>query len=131
MQDIALLLLRLGLGTVFIAHGLPKIKNPTGMSGMVGKPMSVLIAIIEFFGGLMLLTGAYTEIAASAVGLVMIGAIYFHIFKWHDKFVNIGKSSWEHPFTLLLVAIAVMILGAGAYSIDATLGLTNPLMGIF
>jgi len=54
--------------------------------------------------------------------LVMLGANYHHIFKWKHPFVTKGEKGFEFPLTLLLVALALILLGGGAYSIDAFLG---------
>ncbi len=121
--DIALLILRIGLGIIFILHGLPKIKNPTGMKGMIGTLPSILAAIAEFFGGLGILFGFLTQIAALGPLVVMLGALYFHKFKWKDVFIGKEKVGYEYPFILCLVALALVFLGAGAYSVDAIIGL--------
>jgi len=119
--DIALLILRLALGIVFIAHGWTKIKNPAQWAKHMGLPalIGLLVAIGEFFGGLGILTGTLTQIAALGPAIVMLGALHHHIFKWKHKFINIGGDSWEYPFVLLIAAIALALLGAGTYSIDA------------
>ncbi len=120
--DISLLILRIGLGIIFILHGWPKIKNPTGMKGMVGTLPSILAAIAEFFGGLGILLGFLTQIAALGIFFNMLVALYFHKFKWKDVFIGKEKFGYEYPFILCLVALALLLLGAGAYSIDAYFG---------
>ncbi len=122
--DLALLTLRIGLGIIFILHGWPKIKNPTGMKGMVGTLPSILAAIAEFFGGLGILFGFLTQIAALGLFVNMLVALYFHKFKWGDVFIGKEKFGYEYPFILCLLALALVLLGAGAYSVDAILGLS-------
>lgn len=122
--NIALLLLHVGLGIIFVRHGWPKIKNPLwGTRIGVPKIASIYGTIAEFFGGLAILFGLYTQIAAILIFLGMLGALYYHIFVWKHKFYNLEGQSWEYPFFLAIVAIAVIFLGGGAYSIDAYLGL--------
>lgn len=116
--DTALLILRIGLGIIFILHGWPKIKNPTGMKGMVGTLPSILAAIAEFFGGLGVLFGFFTQIAALGLFVDMIVALYFHKFKWGDVFIGKEKFGYEYPFILCLVALALFLTGAGVYSLD-------------
>lgn len=119
--DIALLILRIALGIIFIAHGWMKIKNPAAWAKNMGLPTiaGYIASIGEFFGGLGILLGAYTQIAALGPTIVMLGALYHHIFKWKHKFIKIGGDSWEYPFFLLVASIVVLLLGAGTYSIDA------------
>jgi len=122
--DLALLTLRIGLGIIFILHGWPKIKNPTGMKGMVGTLPSILAAIAEFFGGLGILFGFLTQIAALGLFVNMLVALCFHKFKWGDVFIGKEKFGYEYPFILCLLALALVLLVAGAYSVDAILGLS-------
>ncbi|MEM3154119.1 MAG: DoxX family membrane protein [Candidatus Woesearchaeota archaeon] len=120
-EDFALLLLRIGLGIIFIMHGWPKIKNPMGMKETTGF-LSPLVAIAEFFGGLGILLGFLTQIAGLALFVNMLGALYFHKFKWNDVFIGKEKFGYEYPFILAIVALALALLGAGAYSLDAYFG---------
>jgi len=119
--DIALLALRIGLGIIFIAHGWQKIKNPAAWAKMMNLPLIIgfLVAVGEFFGGLGILFGLLTQIAALGPLLVMLGALYYHIFKWGQPFVTVEGKGYEFPFMLLLVALALALLGGGAYSLDA------------
>ncbi len=122
--DIALLLLHVILGIIFVRHGWPKIKHPLWGTKM-GVPAiaSVYGAITEFFGGIAMLFGFYTQIVAILIFFQMLGALYYHIFVWKHKFYNLQGQSWEFPFFLAVTAIAVMLLGGGAYSVDAIIGL--------
>lgn len=118
MIDISLLILRIGLGSIFLAHGFPKLKNPTKMKGMIGTIPSVLVMIAEFFGGLGILFGFLTKISAAGILIVMLGAIYFHKYKWKQPFYSTDGKSWEYPYILALVALVLVLMGAGAYSVD-------------
>ena len=123
MPDLALLLLRIALGLVCIVHGWPKIKNP-GWGKKMGYPwiVSFLIAVGEFFGGLGVLFGAVTQIAAFGPFIVMLGALHLHAIKWKHPFVMKDGKGYEYVFVLTLISLVLILLGAGAYSIDAYLG---------
>src|SRR4030081_1952732 len=86
-DDIATTILRLVLGVVFFAHGAQKMLGWFGGYGFhgtvgaftqMGMPAALALLIIctEFFGGLGLIVGLLTRIAALGVGGLMIGAIF-------------------------------------------------------
>lgn len=123
--NFGLLILRVFLGIIFVYHGMPKMKMPGAMGkGMGWSGGSVFfLGFVEFLSGLALILGFYTEIGALLVGLVMLGAIYHKMFKWKIPFSAMDKSGWEFDLILLGAAIAVLFLGAGAFSLDAMLGI--------
>lgn len=106
---IGLFILRLAVATVFIRHGLPKIKNPQTMaSGMGwGAWRVVLLGLVESLSGIALVVGFRMEIAAALLGVVMFGAIYYKIFKWKAPFT--GNGGWELDMLLLAVNIAIIL----------------------
>jgi putative oxidoreductase len=129
--DLALLLLRLTIGGIFIAHGAQKLftfgfAGVTGAFGHMGVPMpgftGPLVALVEFFGGIALVIGLLTRLAAIGLACDMIGAIIFVHFKG-GFFLPQG-----YEYALLLVAsnIALILAGAGDYSVDARIGRRQP-----
>ena len=82
--DAALVLLRVVLGVVFIAHGAQKAFQ-FGIAGTVASfaEMGVVlptmtapvVTFIEFFGGIALVLGLFTRVAAWGIAVVMLGAI--------------------------------------------------------
>lgn len=122
--DIALLMLRVITGLILIVHGWPKLKHPQWGNKM-GIPTfaGFLVGCGEVFGGLGLLAGFLTPIAGIGVFTPMIGAVYFHKFKWNDPFVSTSGKSYEYALLLALIGIFFLLTGPGAYSIDAILGL--------
>ncbi len=123
--DWALLILRLGVATPFLVHGVEK-KKYWGMApGAAGSRHMLqvyrLLSIAEPLGGLGVLLGLLTSYAALGLSLVMLGAIRTRIVVWHDRFGD--DDGWEIDFILLTAAVAVMLLGPGRYSLDAVLHL--------
>lgn len=121
-SDVALLILRLTLGTIFLVHGLPKRglwsaqpsdRMPAGMLRNLR-----ILSIAEPAGGLGLLFGFLTQPAALGLVIVMLGAIQFLRTKAHRKFTEQNSPGWEFEFLLLVIALALAILGGGKYALD-------------
>ena len=119
--DLALLILRVVLGIIMIYHGWPKLTNFAGtidgMAGM-GVPAPAVAAIFatvaEFVGGLLMLLGAFTEIAGLMFTIDMLGAITFV----HAKNgFSVAKSGVEWPLLLAATAIAIALMGSGRYAV--------------
>src|SRR5687767_1494506 len=123
---LALLLLRLVMGIAFVLHGWPKIQNPMGwMNAMGGSSvpsfLQALAAIAEFGGGIALVLGLLTPIAAFGLVCQMIGALVLvHLPQGHP-FVAQGGPSYELPLIYLVIAISLIALGPGKWSLDARL----------
>lgn len=126
LADYGLLVLRVGVGLLFLYHGAPKLKNPkgtmqwlkeTGMSG--AAVITVLVTLLEFFGGLALVLGFLTNIVAALFVVEMIGTTIFSKTKLGKQFML----GYELDILYLIGALALVFLGAGAFSLDAYLGL--------
>lgn len=120
LREYAPLLIRIGLAAVFIVHGFDKLMDVQGTAGFFGKvgiPLASvsawIVTIFEFVGGLLLLIGWRTNIAASAIALVMVGAMIF--VKFSKGFVG----GWEFDLVLFLMAISLLFSGPGSPSVDA------------
>ena len=131
-NDVTLTFLRLVLGVVFFAHGAQKLLGWFGGYGFHGTmgffehfgfpaPVAFLIICTEFFGGLGLIVGLLTRIAALGIGVEMIGAIFL-VHLPNGFFMNwYGKQKGEgFEYHLLAIAMAGVLLlrGAGKFSAD-------------
>ena len=119
-SDWSLLGLRIVFGAIFIAHGFPKIKNlktnAQNFEMMGFKPgvfWGTIVAFVEFFGGLAIIAGLYTQIAALLLAIDMAVATLWKI-KRGQKFI----SGFELDLILFVVGLAVATLGAGIYSLS-------------
>lgn len=120
-QAWSLCLLRLILGTIFIAHGSQKVFGLFGGPGLeqfvawttsLGVPplLGYLAAFAEFGGGVFMFFGIATELGALLTIPVMIGAVF--LVHWeHGYFIQHG--GFEYPFNLILFALAIIIGGPG------------------
>jgi putative oxidoreductase len=125
-HDTALLVLRVALGAIFVYHGYDKvfvtgIPGVTGfLGGMLHFPAPVFFAYVlsygELIAGGLLIVGLFTHWAAKYA--VIIGAVAFWTVHM-DKGFAIAKGGYEFIMLITAAAIAVLVMGAGKYSLDA------------
>ena len=125
-RALALLLVRLVMGAAFILHGWPKIQNPTSWMNAMGMQdvpsfLQALAALAEFGGGIALVLGLLTPIAAFGIVCQMLGALLLVHFPKGDPFVAQGRSSYELALVYLVMAVLLIALGPGRWSLDALL----------
>ncbi|HXP84299.1 MAG TPA: DoxX family protein [Bryobacteraceae bacterium] len=124
----ALLLVRFPLGLDMFVHGYMKMTNIPGtmryFDGLNVPHVFAWLAIIaEFFGGLGLMLGLLSRIAAFGAGVTMLVAIflrhlpYGYLMNWHGA-LPFGTEGYEYHTLAIGMALAVMIAGAGAFSVD-------------
>ena len=124
--DVALLILRLALAAVLLYHGLPKVMNfgatVAGFQSMNIPAPTVTAAfaiLAEVIGGILILLGVAVDIAGILVVIDMLGAIF--AVHWANGF-DFTKGGWEHPFTVLVMALVLALAGPGDYSVGARKG---------
>lgn len=124
--DLALALLRVVIGIVFIAHGGQKlfVYGLDGVAGgfaQMGAPApgltAPLVAFGELFGGLALVLGLLTRVAGAGLAIIMLGAILLA----HLPAGFFAPEGYEFPLTLMAGSIALAITGAGAWSADGAI----------
>jgi len=124
---LALLLMRLVVGAAFILHGWPKVQNPTGWMNRMGmkRPapgfLQALAVLAEVGGGLALILGLLTPIAAFGIVCQMLAALFLVHLPNGDPFVAHGKQTYETALVYLTIAILLIALGPGRWSVDALL----------
>ena len=133
--DAGMLIVRLTLGIVMFPHGAQKLlgwfggggfaATMEGMTGM-GLPAAVVFLVIlaEFFGALSLITGFLGRIGAFGILCLMLGAI-FMVHLPHGFFMNwFGNQKgegFEYHLLAIGMALAVLVRGSGALSIDRSM----------
>ncbi len=119
--NLASLILRLAVGSLFIVHGYPKLTSQgRRMGGEWMKSMGMstrfilLGGVVEFFGGLGLILGLLTPIIAGLFVLWMLSTIWLARSKLKKKYMG----GWELDVTLLVSSLAIAALGSGLFSLD-------------
>jgi putative oxidoreductase len=126
-RDLALLVARVAVGIVFLAHGWQKL-NTFGVDGtsaafaQMGVPLPTasawFAALVETLGGAALIVGA----AVPLVGLLLIADMagaYLFVHAGHGLFLD--KNGYEFVLTLAAASLVFAVVGPGRYSVDALL----------
>lgn len=121
--DPALFVLRVTTGLVFLTHGWSKWEAGTeqiaGFLGALNFPMPELFApiliFIEVVGGVALIAGAFTRLAAKLTGIVAIIALLtVHL----DKGYSSTNGGYEYVLLLAASCLMILVMGAGNWSVD-------------
>jgi putative oxidoreductase len=125
MRPYALLLARIGVGVIFLYHGIQKFTT-TGISGVtnffesVGVPLPGLtapgVAVLEVVGGIALILGVALPVFGTLFALDMIGAIAF---VHGANGFTVEEGGFEFVFALAAGSLAVGFSGGGALAVDA------------
>ena len=122
--------LRLALGIVFLMHGAQKMFGAFGGPGIAGTQgfmaslgivlpglIGIVVAAVEFFGGLLVLLGLFTRYASLLIAIDM----FFAFILVHMKSGFFLPMGFEFVFALFLTTIALILKGAGKWSLEKAL----------
>lgn len=122
--DFAPLVLRLAVGAIFFMHGYQKlmlmgIPGVTGMLASMGFPapafFAVVLIAVELIGGIMLVLGAFTRLAAKLTAIVaFVALVMVHL----PKGFFLGTGGYEYILLILAVSSVLVIMGGGKWSVD-------------
>jgi putative oxidoreductase len=134
-DDPVLTIIRLTLGVVFFAHGAQKALGWFGGYGFAGTlegfskmgmpvPLALFVILTEFLGSIALISGVFARVASGAILLLMAGAVatvhaqFGFYMNWFGQQKGEG---FEYHLLAIGLAVAVLIRGAGALSVDGLL----------
>ena len=94
--DVALLLLRIMVGLVFLTSGWAHLRDPTGRSKSIeiSKGFTVFLGAVEFAGALAVILGVFAQLAAIGLILVMLGADPKEDFRLAHRFLGQVRNRW-------------------------------------
>ena len=126
LQPLALFFMRLALGAILVAHGYPKVfgglHHHAQMVASLGLPawLGYVSAFTEFFGGLLILVGFFTRVAALAVFIDLLVAIWkVHL---HNGLVGTpDRPGYEFALAAAALGFALVFFGGGPIAIDHVL----------
>jgi putative oxidoreductase len=122
-QSLGLAILRIVIGIVFTAHGYQKlfhvgVHGVAGMFGHLGIPLpiffAVVVSIVEFVGGILLITGLATRVPATLLAIDMLVAISL-VHARRGFFNTSGGMEW--PLVLLAATVCLALSGGGIASL--------------
>jgi putative oxidoreductase len=117
-SDLALLLMRLLVGAVFLTSGWSHATDPVARGKGIGLPPGVtrLLGLAELAGGLGVALGVLPQLAALGLILVMLGAIQKKIFVWHTGFWGKhGTDGWHYDLLFVTMCLVIATTGGGRY----------------
>jgi putative oxidoreductase len=119
--DVALLLLRVMVGLVFLTSGWNHLRDQVSRSKDVGmsKSFTIFLGAAELAGSLGIILGVFTQLAAAGLILVMLGAIQKKIFVWRTGFWGkSGTNGWSYDTMLIVMNLVIVTTGGGNLSLE-------------
>jgi putative oxidoreductase len=125
MVDMGILILRITVGVVMIAHGVPKLFWKRKVFNKkwreeYGFPLGsvILTGIVQVAGGLAILVGVFTSPSALILALNMVVAAYVSIWKHREPFLSTPEGKgWDVNFLLIGALTALIFFGDGTWSL--------------
>jgi putative oxidoreductase len=124
LESYGVLLLRLALGTMFIAHSIVYMTMTLGLTGTVEfftslglpAPAAYTTIVAEALGGVLLILGIQTRWVALALSPILLGAIWVH--SDNGWLFAADEGGWEYPLYLFVLCIAQAMVGDGAHALS-------------
>ncbi len=117
LSDLALLLMRLMVGLVFVSSGWKHAKDPVERGKSIGMSpgFARFLGVAELAGGLGVALGVLPPIAALGLILIMFGAIYKKITAWHTGFWGKHGDGWHYDLLFVVMCLVIATTGGGRY----------------
>jgi putative oxidoreductase len=119
-SDVALLFMRLLVGSIFIWSGASHLRDPVarGKSIGVSPGFTRLLGLAELAGGLGVAVGVLPQLAALGLVVVMLGAIQKKIAVWHTGlWGKHGTDGWHYELMLMAMLLVIATTGGGRFGV--------------
>jgi putative oxidoreductase len=115
--DLGFLSLRLIVGIIFIASGWNDVRKPEQRSKSIGmsKRFAAFLGFAEIAGGLGVMFGVFTQLAAIGLILIMLGAIDRKIRVWKTGFWGEKSMGWHYDLMLVVINLVIVFTDGGRY----------------
>lgn len=117
-EDVAFLLMRLMVGLIFATSGWSHLKDPEGRSKSIGmsKGFTVFLGAAEVAGSLGVMFGVLTQLAATGLIALMLGAIQKKMLLWKTGFWGKhGTDGWHYDLMLVVMNLVIIVTNGGKY----------------
>jgi putative oxidoreductase len=129
--DLALLVLRVAVGGMILAHGWNHLFGGGGLAGTAGwfesiglrpgRVHALAASVTEMVAGVALIVGFATPLAAAGLlGVMVVAWVTAH--RTNGFFIFHPGQGWEYVMVVAAVAVAVGTVGPGGWSLDRVLG---------
>ncbi len=109
-SDVALLVLRVMIGAIFLYHGARKIQH--------AHHWFLALGFMEVLGAIGMFIGLLAQPAAVGLAIVMVAATYMKVARWHAAFASETGTGYELDLMILAGCVVIILMGAGAWSLD-------------
>lgn len=115
--DWSLLFLRLVLALVFGTSGFSHLTHPKQRAASIemSVPFTIFLGAAELAGAIALVLGFMAQWAAVGLILVMLGAIYKKVAKWHTGFWGEKSMGWHYEVLMISMNLVIVTMGPGRY----------------
>ncbi|HEY6449114.1 MAG TPA: DoxX family protein [Candidatus Cybelea sp.] len=115
--DFALVFLRLMVGLTFVDSGYNDLKNADARSRNLGLPrgFTLFLGTAELLGGVAVIIGLLTQLAAIGLILIMLGALQKKIFVWKTGFWGKDGLGWNYELILISMLLVILCTNGGRF----------------
>jgi putative oxidoreductase len=115
--DVALVLMRIMVGLIFADSGYEDLKHPGSRATSLGlsKDFTLFLGVAELLGGIAIIIGFLSQLAAIGLILIMGGALQKKIAVWKTGFWGKTSDGWYYELTIVSMLLVILCTGGGRF----------------